>query len=132
MVETWICRSCVEDGAGKGKEETTRRMDTLCDVCEEDRVYCTCYVSSATTEPPKPPACGDCRFYVGETTGPKDNPRPAGFGRCHRLPPVWMGEDRGNNFVFVDNIDWCGEFQPNQSLEFERLANNPPRIIPPA
>lgn len=44
MAEKWVCQDC--ETSNIGWFATTRRMETMCDVCESDMVPCRCYVDA--------------------------------------------------------------------------------------
>lgn len=70
------------------------------------------------TEPPKTPACRDCRFFVfhGDTVGD---------GECRRYAPRSKFDNKGSELRAVEwpgvsgPRDWCGEFS---AKDVQRLA----------
>lgn len=60
-----------------------------------------------------PAACIQCFFYREHS---------AGYGECHRYPPVFVGNDPGNErhrwrHPIVAQHHWCGEFRQRRSAD---------------
>ena len=116
VVEKWACSACGEFLSRKGWERTGYLVrQAPCDQCKETCEVLSEYVGQQASPlrdstivvetQPKPPACGDCRFFEHYD---------GNEGFCLRYPPA-------ANPMSVENAicrpvvllhEWCGEFQP--------------------
>lgn len=104
----WICAKCEAKQKAGAPTGYFRAHGQVCELCgaEVDRVREVEGVADPNAPaPPKPPACGDCRFFEHYD---------GNEGFCLRYPPA-------ANPMSVENAicrpvvllhEWCGEFQP--------------------
>ena len=115
MVE-WFCGCCadvIECDPYAGYRRVANCLPLLgnCNCGRTNlRVHAFIEKTGRPDEPPKPPVCVDCRFFVMRSE------RSDGdlMGTCHRFPPPIDGEGQATWPYILGNRgdNWCGEFQP--------------------